>query len=99
MFPAARVGDVTVTGDTITGPGAMTVLIGGKPASVVGDLVAGPVCTQGAIVMGSTTVLIMNRPAARTTSTVTGIHVNPPPVPPNPISTTLGPGCPTVLVP
>ncbi|UCD18640.1 MAG: PAAR domain-containing protein, partial [Candidatus Zixiibacteriota bacterium] len=57
MFPAARVGDMTVTGDPITGPGVPTVLIGNMPASVVGDLVSGAACV-GAISMGSTTVLI-----------------------------------------
>ncbi len=72
-FPAARVGDMTATGDAITGPGVPTVLIGGMPASVVGDLVNGAACV-GAIVMGSATVLIGGRPAARTTSSVTGAN-------------------------
>jgi len=73
MFPAARLGDMTATGDTITGPGMPNVLIGGLPASVVGDLVAGNACT-GAITMGSMTVLIGGRPAARVTSQVTGVN-------------------------
>ena len=30
MFPAARVGDMTVTGDASTWPGAATVLIGAE---------------------------------------------------------------------
>ncbi|RMH13510.1 MAG: PaaR repeat-containing protein, partial [Planctomycetota bacterium] len=34
--PAARVGDMTMSGDPITGPGVPTVLIGGQPASVSG---------------------------------------------------------------
>ncbi|HZY41491.1 MAG TPA: PAAR domain-containing protein [Anaerolineae bacterium] len=72
-FPAVRVGDMTMTGDPITGPGVATVLIGGMPASVVGDLVSGAACV-GAIVMGSPTVLIGGRPAARTTSSVTGAN-------------------------
>ncbi|MBI5566988.1 MAG: PAAR domain-containing protein [Chloroflexi bacterium] len=72
-FPAARVGDMTLTGDAITGPGVANVLIGGLPASVVGDLVSGAACV-GAIVMGSATVLIGGRPAARTTSSVTGAN-------------------------
>jgi uncharacterized Zn-binding protein involved in type VI secretion len=96
MFPAARVGDQTATGDTITGPGALTVLIGGQPAACVGDMVNGGVCTQGAIVMGSMTVLILNRPAARMTSTVTGVSVKGPVT--TPISTTVMKGCPTVLI-
>lgn len=70
-FPAARVGDMTMTGDPITGPGVATVLIGGMPASVMGDLISGAACV-GVIVMGSATVLIGGRPAARTTSSVTG---------------------------
>ncbi len=57
MFPAARVGDMTVTGDAITGPGVAVVLIGGMPASVVGYLVSGAACV-GSIMMGSVTVLI-----------------------------------------
>ncbi len=93
-FPAARLGDMTVTGDAITGPGAPTVLIGGVPASVMGDLVSGAACV-GSIVMGSPTVLIMGRPAARVTSAVSGAN----PITGVPVATTVGPpGCPTVLI-
>lgn len=93
-FPAARVGDMTVTGDPITGPGVATVLIGNMPASVVGDLVSGATVI-GAITMGSMTVLIQNRPAARVTSLVAGAHA----ITGVPLSTTVGPpGCPTVLI-
>ncbi len=93
-FPAARIGDMTATGDTITGPGAPTVLIGGQPASVMGDLVNGAACV-GSIVMGSPTVLIMGRPAARVTSNVAGAN----PITGVPVSTVVGPpGCPTVLI-
>src|SRR4051794_37318371 len=38
MPPAARVGDPTGHPGVITGPGVPTVLIGGQPAAVVGDL-------------------------------------------------------------
>jgi uncharacterized Zn-binding protein involved in type VI secretion len=38
MPPAARVTDMTGHPGVITGPGAPTVLIGGLPASVIGDL-------------------------------------------------------------
>lgn len=72
-FPAARVGDLTVSGDAITGPGMPTVLIMGQPAACVGDSVSGNACT-GAITLGSLTVLIGGRPAARTTSQVTGVN-------------------------
>ncbi len=92
-FPAARVGDMTVTGDAITGPGVATVLICNMPASVMGDLVSGTVCV-GAITMGSPTVLIGGRPAARTTSQVTGAN----PITGVPVTTAIGPGAPTVLI-
>jgi len=92
-FPAARVGDVTVTGDTITGPGVPTVLIGGLPAAVMGDLVAGNACT-GAITVGAPTVLIGGRPAARVTSQVTGVN----PYSGVPVTTAVGMGAPTVLI-
>lgn len=92
-FPAARVGDTTATGDTITGPGVATVLIGGMPAAVMGDLVAGNACT-GAITVGSPTVLIGGRPAARVTSQVTGVN----PYSGVPVTTVVGVGAPTVLI-
>lgn len=72
--PAARIGDmhtcsmVTVlvphVGGPIVGPGMPTVLIGGMPAAVMGDLCtcAGP---PDSIVLGSATVLIGGKPAAR----------------------------------
>jgi len=51
-------------GGPITGPGAATVLIGGLPAAVMGDMCVcvGPPDT---IVMGSATVMISKKPAAR----------------------------------
>lgn len=73
MPAAARVGDTTTHGGTITGPGAATVLIGGMPAAVAGDL---HVCslppnshplTVSAFPMGSATVLLGGKPAIRTT--------------------------------
>ena len=94
MFPAARIGDMTVTGDTITGPGVPNVIVGGMPAAVVGDLVAGNACT-GAITMGSMTVLFGARPAARVTSPVTGVN----PYSGVPVATVIAPpGAPTVLI-
>lgn len=93
-FPAARVGDMTVTGDPITGPGVMNVLIAGLPAAVVGDLVSGATVI-GSITLGSMTVLIGGRPAARLTSQVTGAHA----VTGVPLTTAVGPpGAPTVLI-
>lgn len=75
MPSAARVGDTSTHGGTLTGPGVATVLIGGKPAAVAGDL---HVCslppnahqpTASPFPMGSATVLAGGRPALRTTDT------------------------------
>ncbi len=94
MFPAARISDLTVTGDIITGPGVPTVIIGYLPASVVGDFVSGAACT-GTIVLGSMSVLTGGRPAARLTSQVTGVN----PASGAPVTTVVGPPCcPTVLI-
>ena len=97
-FPASRIGDMHVcpmvtpvvppiphVGGPIMGPGVPTVLIGGMPASVVGDMCTcvGP---PDVIAMGAMTVLIGGRPAARMSSMTA--HGG---------SVVLG--CPTVLVP
>lgn len=93
-LPAARLGDLTATGDAITGPGAPTVLIGGVPAARMGDLVAGAACT-GSIVKGSATVLIMGVPAARVGDQVVGTN----PASGAPVTTVIAPpGAPTVLI-
>lgn len=92
-FPAARLGDITATGDAITGPGVPNVLIAGVPASVVGDMVSGAACI-GSITQGSPTVLISGRPAARSTSMVAGSN----PATGVPVSTTIAMGAPTVLI-
>ncbi|RFM32220.1 PAAR domain-containing protein [Chitinophaga silvisoli] len=75
MPPAARISDmhtcplvnpgpVPHVGGPVTGPGVATVLVGGMPAAVLGDIL---VCTgpPDTIVKGSATVLIGGRPAAR----------------------------------
>ena len=74
MPPAARLFDfhacpmvtgvVPHVGGPITGPGTPTVMIGGMPAAVVGDMAAcvGPPDT---IIAGSATVMIGGKPAAR----------------------------------
>jgi uncharacterized Zn-binding protein involved in type VI secretion len=71
MGAAARVGDTSTHGGTIVGPGEATVLIGGMPAAVAGDM---HVCslppnghqpTASPFTVGSTTVLIAGRPAIR----------------------------------
>lgn len=74
MPPAARITDmhtcpmvtglVPHVGGPIIGPGIPTVLIGGLPASVLGDscMCVGP---PDSTIMGSTTVLIGGKPAIR----------------------------------
>ena len=74
MPPAARLTDMHVcpmvtgvvphVGGPIMAPGAQTVLIGGMPAAVLGDVVTcvGP---PDSIIKGSGTVLIGGKPAAR----------------------------------
>ena len=73
MPPAARVGDISNHGGTLTGPGVATVMIGGKPAAVAGDL---HVCslppnahqpTASPFPAGSATVTIGGLPALRST--------------------------------
>lgn len=92
-LPAARVGDITASGDAITGPGVPTVLIMGQPACVLGDMVSGAACT-GSIIMGSMTVLISGRPAVRMSDPVAGAN----PATGVPVSTTvMGMGA-TVLI-
>jgi uncharacterized Zn-binding protein involved in type VI secretion len=70
---AARITDLTVPAHpgVIAGPGVPTVLIGGLPAAVAGDIftcalppTAGP-HPPNAFSFGSTTVLIGGRPALR----------------------------------
>lgn len=80
-MPAARVTDMHVcpmvtpgvppiphVGGPITGPGAPTVLIGGMPASVLGDMAVcvGP---PDSIAMGAPTVLVGGKPATQLGST------------------------------
>ncbi len=70
MPPAARMGDVTTHGGTIVGPGVATVLVGGMPAAVAGDLHACPIPPPSHVPstpfpMGSATVVISGRPALR----------------------------------
>ena len=67
---AARVGDQTGHPGVITGPGVATVLIGGMPAAVVGDLHTcsfppPAVHPPSPFAMGSVTVMIGGRPALR----------------------------------
>ena len=71
MPGAARVGDTTNHGGTIIGPGVSTVMIGKKPAAVLGDNHVCPIppntghITSSPFTMGSATVLIGGKPALR----------------------------------
>lgn len=71
MPGAVRLADVTSHGGIVAGPGVTTVLIGGMPAAVLGDLhvcalpPSGHQPTTSPFLMGSPTVLIGGRPALR----------------------------------
>jgi uncharacterized Zn-binding protein involved in type VI secretion len=71
MPAAARVSDLSNHGGTVTGPGVATVLIGGLPAAVAGDVhvcalpPSGHQPTVSPFPAGSATVLIGGRPALR----------------------------------
>ena len=70
MPGAARVGDTTVHGGTVVGPGVATVLVAGLPAAVMGDMHACVIPPPAHVpaspfVAGSTTVMIQGRPALR----------------------------------
>ncbi|MBK8722791.1 MAG: PAAR domain-containing protein [Saprospiraceae bacterium] len=66
-LPAATVGSLTATGDTVLPPGNFQVLIGGLPAACVGDMVAGPFFNSGPafIISGNLTVLVGGRPLSK----------------------------------
>ena len=95
-LPAARIGDLTSHGTPLSpGPGAPTVLIGGKPAWRAGGdthvcpLFDGPKPhVGGTVAVGSATVLIGGMPAARQGDTIVEVG------PPNAIAM----GLPTVLI-
>ncbi|HYG47491.1 MAG TPA: PAAR domain-containing protein [Allosphingosinicella sp.] len=94
--PAARVGDPTSHGTPLgPGPGAPTVLIGGKPAWRAGsDMHVCPLSdgpkphVGGTVAVGSATVMIGGLPAARQGDTIVETG------PPNAIAM----GLPTVLI-
>ena len=70
MPPAARVGDPTGHPGSVTGPGVATVLIGGMPAAVLGDMHACAFPPPAShpptpFAAGSGTVLISGRPTLR----------------------------------
>ena len=70
MPPAVRVGDTTVHGGVVTGPGVATVLVAGMPAAVLGDMhscaiTPPPHVPVTPFLLGSSTVLIGGMPAVR----------------------------------
>ena len=70
MPPAARLGDPTGHPGVVSGPGVSTVLLGGQPAAVVGDLHTcsfppPAVHPPTPFPKGSSTVLVSGRPALR----------------------------------
>ncbi len=69
MPSAARITDISVHGGTVLGPGVPTVLVGGMPAAVLGDMHVCPIPLPHPpvtpFVVGSGTVLIGGRPALR----------------------------------
>lgn len=72
--PAARITDMTATGDVIVVPGGPTVLIGKLPTACIGSAVTGAVCVGAVMPPGVPNVLVCKRPVAHITSTVTGIN-------------------------
>ncbi|MFI0901684.1 PAAR domain-containing protein [Streptomyces sp. NPDC020983] len=88
MGAAARVGDTTGHGGVVGGPGVSSVLIGGRPAAVVGTphTCGMPLHVPSVLLgPGSTSVLIGGRRAARVGDTA-GCG--------SPVAS----GCPTVLI-
>jgi len=73
MPSAARVTDISNHGGMVVGPGVPTVLIGGMPAAVLGDIHVcvipppGHVPTVSPFVSGSATVRVGGKPALRVT--------------------------------
>jgi len=69
MPSAARVGDTTVHGGTVAGPGVATVLVAGMPAAVAGDthacVIPPPHPPATPFPAGSMTVMIQGIPALR----------------------------------
>ena len=87
---------------TIVGPGASTVMIGKKPAAIMGDKTAPcslPGCVPngpGDLLKGSATVMICKKPAIRVGDMTTHSSCVAPI--PSPVGKVLPPGCPTVKI-
>lgn len=83
-FPISTLTGVSATGDMITGPGAPLFLVNGLPASCMGDAVTGVACTGVISSSMHPTMLILGRPVASLTCSVTGAN----PVTGIPVATT-----------
>ncbi|MEM7768988.1 MAG: PAAR domain-containing protein [Cyanobacteria bacterium P01_A01_bin.37] len=70
---AARIGDITTAGATITGPGISHIQIAGKAAAVQGDSIQGTTF-RGTVAAGSSRILIAGRPAAYVGCSATGTN-------------------------
>lgn len=73
-FPVMTLTNATATGDLITGPGAVGVLVKAMPVACMGDMVAGTVCTGAVSVSTSPNKIMRGRPVACMTSPVTGVN-------------------------
>lgn len=73
-FPIVTVTGQTGTGDTVVGPGAPTVLVGGKPVALVGDQVVGAALTGAITQPGNPKIIIGGKPPAALTGIVSGTN-------------------------
>lgn len=73
-FPIVTLTGQTGTGDIVVGPGAPTVIIGGKPVALVGDQVSGAALIGVISQPGNPKIIIGGRPPAALTGVVSGAN-------------------------
>lgn len=73
-FPVSTLTGISATGDAIAGPGAPLYIVNGLPVACMGDAVAGAACTGVITTSMHPTMLILGRPVASLTCTVTGVN-------------------------
>ena len=73
-FPIVTLTGQTGTGDIVTGPGAPNVIIGGKPVSLVGDMVSGAALVGVISQPGNPQIVIGGKPPAALTGSVDGTN-------------------------
>lgn len=72
--PVATIVNMTATGDVIIGPGGFTTMVKGLPVACMGDMVVGPMCLGGVIMMTTAlNKLAKGRPIANMGSPVMGM--------------------------